>query len=195
MKMRLVGLGVVGMVFGALAGFALPRFENADFESDFGSADSGSVWGEFGRPWGGAALVTVAGGAALEHAHSGVRALKVDVPPGSWNGIWQQVPWGAQQPFTVAGWYLIKGGDLPGNCAAFLKVEFMDGQDNRLGEKSGERLARDTGGQWVKSALSGVTPPGTEALRFVIVVGDNAGGQPIVDRIFWDDVGPVANDP
>jgi hypothetical protein len=77
---------------------------------------------------------------------------------------------------------------LPSGCATFLKVEFFDANDQLIDYVEGERLTKDSKNAWVKSVLSGKTPPGTRSVRFVLIAGDNAGNAKVANQIFWDDV-------
>jgi hypothetical protein len=164
------------------------KLENTSFEDEFGQREELSVWGEYGDLWGQARQVTAGAGATLKAARSGERMVLLDVPPATWNGIWQQVPWAAGTPFAAQGFYMIAGGDLPDGCATFLKVEFYDGSDKLLGHAEGEKKREDTHGQWLAASVEGTTPAETESLRVVLIAGDNVGGEMVKDRIFWDDV-------
>jgi hypothetical protein len=182
-------VGVAAFVVAA-TGFA-GKLANSSFETDFGQRANQNVWGDFGDAWGEAYQVTAGTGNYLKKARTDSRILLINVPPGSWDGAWQQIPWGEKSPFTVEGFYQIRGGDLPTNCVTFLKVEFYDGNDAVLGSAGGDRFRSDTRGQWLRTTLSGETPEGTAAIRFVVIAGDNAGGEPILDRIYWDDINTV----
>ena len=161
---------------------------NGGFEINFGAREDGNMWGDLGEAWGEAYQVTAGKRDYVRKARTGDRVLLINVPPATWNGAWQQIPWEENAPFELTGYYLIKGGDLPPSCSTFIKAEFYDGNDQMLGMAEGERRREDTKGRWVKESLKGTTPPGTSAVRFILIAGDNAGGEPLVDRIFWDDV-------
>ncbi len=145
-------------------------------------------WGNPGQLWGAATQVMVGAVGVPHQSHTGSRFLRVDIPSGSWHGAWQQVPWGADQSFSLSGYYLIQGGDLPAACATFLKAEYYDDQGRKLGEVEGDRLTQDTGGIWQLATLSGRTPPGTDALRLIVVAGGDTPGVAVTNRIFWDDL-------
>ena len=164
------------------------KIANPSFEMDFGQRASQNVWGDFGDAWGEAYQVSAGTANHLEKARTGVRMLLLNVPPASWDGAWQQIPWTENTPFSFGGWYLIRGGALPENCATLIKTEFYDSMDKQIGVKEGERQRADTHGQWMHVTLTGQTPAGTAAIRFVVIAGDNANGSNIVDRIYWDDV-------
>lgn len=161
---------------------------NGGFEIDFGQREDKNVWGDFGDAWGETYQVKAGEREYVRKARSGDRVLLINVPPGSWNGAWQQLPWEENALFRMTGYYLIKGGDLPGNCATFMKVEFYDGNDGFIGMKEGERRREDTRGRWMEDTLAGKTPPGTAYIRFILIAGDNAGNENLLDRVFWDDV-------
>ncbi len=188
-KILLCTVSVAAFVMAA-TGFA-GKLANASFETDFGLRADQSVWGDFGDAWGEAYQVTAGTAHYLKRARTDSRVLLLNVPPGSWDGAWQQIPWDEKLPFTLEGFYHIRGGDLPTNCATFLKVEFYNGNDEVLGSAEGDRVRSDTRGQWLRTTLSGETPAGTAAIRFVVIAGDNAGGAPILDRIYWDDINTV----
>ncbi len=174
-----------------LAGAAVAfsgKLQNASFESDLGPAGSEAAWGEHGDIFGEARQIYDGKDQILAAARTGRRVIQIDVPPNTWNGIWQQLPMGEDVRFTLMGYCLIRGGDLPPGCATFLKVEFYDGNDQLIEYVEGEHLTKDTKGAWVKTILSGKTPPGTRSVRFVAIAGDNAGNEKVVSRIFWDDV-------
>lgn len=179
-----VGVGVYLAIVWAVPGSLL---QNASFEQDFGSLENQNVWGEYGEIFGEVYQV-YDGDEQIPAAHSGRRVLLIDVPPGTWNGIWQQIPMGEEAPYTMVGYCQIRGGDLPPGCATFLKVEFYDGNDQLIEYVEGEHLKKDSKGAWVKTVLNGKTPPGTRSVRFVVIAGDNAGNDKVSSRIFWDDV-------
>ncbi len=164
------------------------KVANGSFETDFGQREQLNVWGDHGDAWGEAYQVNAGKGNYAKKARTGDRVLLINVPPATWNGAWQQIPWDSEAPFAWEAYYLIKGGDLPEKCATFMKVEFYDGNDASLGVLEGERRQKDTGGQWKQDMLTGTTPAGTASIRFILIAGDNMGGAPVVDRIFWDDV-------
>ncbi len=168
-------------------GLQAASLKNGGFEIDFGTRGEGSMWGDMGEAWGEAWQVE---GKTEGHpkARMGSRLLLLNVPPNSWNGAWQQIPWKENQSFWVEGYCWIQGGDLPGDCATFLKVEFFDGLDQKLGEAESEHRMLDTKKSWVRNELKGKTPPKTAALRVVVVAGSNPDGQPLLNRIYWDEV-------
>lgn len=186
MRKNAVALGVgvyLAIVLVALGG----KLQNTSFEEDFGSPENQNVWGDHGEIFGEVRQV-YDGKDQIQAAHSGRRVLLIDVPPGTWNGIWQQIPMGEGEPYMMAGYCQIRGGDLPTGCATFLKVEFYDGNDQLIEYVEGEHLKKDTKGSWVKTVLNGKTPPGTRSVRFVVIAGDNVGNEKVSSRIFWDDV-------
>ncbi len=182
----------VGVFCAALAVGGTPasggQLANPSFETDFGPRDNMNVWGDYGDGWGETYQVNAGKESHPRKARSGDRVLLINVPPASWNGIWQQIPWEAKKPFEWSGYYLINGGDLPQKCSTFLKVEFYDASDAQLGSLEGTHHRTGTNGQWVKDTMKGETPAGTAAIRFILVAGDNAGGSNIANRIYWDDV-------
>jgi hypothetical protein len=179
-------VAVAAFVVAATAGAG--KLSNTSFELDFGQRANQNVWGDFGDAWGEAYQVTTGTAKHPKKTRTGIRMLLINVPPGSWDGVWQQAPWAEKMPFAVSGWYLIRGGDLPENCTTFLKAEFRDSLDAQISIMESARQRADTRGQWTHVTLSGQTPPGTAAIRFVVIAGDNANGTNIVDRIYWDDV-------
>ena len=182
---------VCGFLFAAAtAGFS-GKLANTSFETDFGPRANLNVWGEYGDSWGEAYQVNAGQGNYVKEARTADRVLLINVPPASWNGIWQQVPWEEKTPFAWRAHYLIKGGDLPDNCSTFMKVEFYDGHDIQLGSAVGEMRRTDTKGVWVRDSMKGVTPVGTAAIRFILIAGGNEGGEGILDRIYWDDADTV----
>jgi hypothetical protein len=174
----------------ATTGFS-GKLSNTSFETDFGPRANMNVWGDFGDSWGEAYQVNAGHEKYVEKALTGARVLLINVPPASWNGVWQQVPWGEKKPFAWKAYYQIKGGDLPDNCSTFMKVEFYDGNDAMLGSAEGEHRKADTKGHWVSDTLKGETPAGTAALRFILIAGGNEGGANILDRIYWDDADTI----
>ena len=178
---------VVGVYFAYAVMAWSGKLKNASFEENFGPSESQSAWGDFGDIFGEARQV-YDGKDPVPLAHSGRRVLAIDVPPNTWNGIWQQLSYGEGASYTMVGYCQIRGGDLPPGCATFLKVEFYDGNDQLIEYVEGEHLKKDTKGNWVKTVLNGKTPPGTRAIRFVVIAGDNAGNEKVSSRIFWDDV-------
>ena len=177
----------VGFIFLAACAAWAGQLLNTGFETDFGQREQLNVWGEYGDRWGEAYQVN-AGGQHVARAKAGGRVLVINIPPNSWNGVWQQVPWKENAAFACEGSYLIRGGDLPKECATFLKVEFYDAGDALLGMVEGDRHVSDTKGKWVKDTMHGTTPPGTAAVRFIVIGGGNAGGPAVTDRIYWDEV-------
>ncbi|HPF99388.1 MAG TPA: hypothetical protein PLE77_04920 [Kiritimatiellia bacterium] len=177
----------VGFILLAACAAWAGQLLNTGFETDFGQRDQLNVWGEFGDRWGEAYQVN-AGGQHIARAKSGSRVLVINIPPNSWNGVWQQIPWKENAAFAWEGSYLIRGGDLPKDCMTFLKVEFYDAGDALLGMVEGDHHSSDTKGKWVKERMHGTTPAGTAAIRFIVIGGGNAGGQAVTDRIYWDDV-------
>ena len=163
------------------------QLSNASFEIDFGPRETMNMWGDLGEAWGEAYQVNAGKETAPAKAYSGTRVLLINVPPNSWNGIWQQLPWEANKPFAWKARYLIKGGDLPESCPTFMKLEFYDGNDTFIGVLEGDRHRTDTHGQWESDSMKGVTPEGTAAIRFILIGGNNTDGAAIIDRIFWDD--------
>jgi hypothetical protein len=164
------------------------KLQNPSFETDLGAVGSQSVWGEYGEIFGEARQVYDGKDNILPAARMGRRAIQIDVPPGTWNGIWQQIPMEEGAAYMMVGYCQIRGGDLPSGCATFLKVEFFDANDQLIDYVEGERLTKDSKNAWVKSVLSGKTPPGTRSVRFVLIAGDNAGNAKVANQIFWDDV-------
>ena len=179
-------------IFLAVASIGIAgKLGNASFETDFGPRANLNVWGDYGDAWGEAYQVKAGQGSYVKRALTGDRVVLINVPPASWNGIWQQIPWGEKKPFAWEAYYQIKGGDLPDNCSTFMKVEFYDGNDTQLGVAEGERRKADTKGQWVSDSLKGETPAGTAAIRFILIAGGNEGGSNILDRIYWDDADTI----
>ena len=182
----------LALVVGVLLVAAIPsafggKLENPSFETDFGARANMNVWGEFGDSWGEAYQVNAGEGDYVQRALTGDRVLLINVPPASWNGVWQQIPWEEKKPFSWEAYYFIDGGDLPDNCSTFMKVEFYDGNDTQLGVMEGEHRKADTKGRWVSDSMKGVTPAGTTAIRFILIAGGNDGGANILNRIYWDD--------
>lgn len=184
MKRRLVTAAVIAVAVPVLGG----QLANTSFEVDFGTHENQNVWGDFGDVLGQAYQVRAGAGGYIKKARTGDRVLLINVPMDSWNGVWQQAPWEPNTPFRFVGHHLIEDGDLPENCATFLKVEFRDGQGELLGSAEGDKYRTDTRGRWVFSLLEGVTPARTAAIRFVIIAGSNPADEGLVDRIYWDDV-------
>ena len=182
---------VCGLLLAAASASMAGKLENPSFEKDFGSCENMNVWGSHGFAWGEAFQVYAGQDDHAKTALTGDRILMINVPPGSWNGAWQQVPWAEKAPFAWEAYCLIKGGDLPYNCSTFMKVEFYDGNDTQLGVVEGGRRRADTKGRWVSDSLRGETPPGTVAIRFILIAGSNEDGSNIVDRIFWDDADTI----
>jgi hypothetical protein len=164
------------------------KLQNAGFEFEFGLREDSNMWGDYGDVFGEAYQVIAGRANYVKKAHAGDRVLLINVPPGTWNGAWQQIPIEGNQPYYFKGFYLIKDGDLPPSCATFLKVEFYDGSDQLIESLEGDKLRMDTKGKWVQAVVNGQTPAGTQSARFVVIAGDNAGNEALVDRIFWDDV-------
>ena len=162
--------------------------QNSSFEIDLGYRDSLNVWGDHGDSFGDAFRVKAGKDNDLSSARTGEHVIVLNVQPSSWNGIWQQIPWKENTPFRISGSYQIRGGDLGPNWGTFLKVEFFDGNDQQIKIVEGQRHTADTGGKWILDSVEGTTPPGTMSVRFVIIAGNNVGGQPVINRIFWDDV-------
>lgn len=186
--MNMRGWCLAGLLCVAFAGvLRAGDILNAGFETEFGSAEDQNVWGDFGEAFGEAYIVDEGNENGPKKAHKGSRALLINVPADSWNGVWQQIPWDEKMPFTWTAWCMITGGELAPGTATFMKAEFMDGLDQRIGEALGESYTQDTGGKWVKSTIKGVTPPSTRAIRFVLIAGSNPEGEPVMHRIFWDD--------
>ena len=182
---------VCGLFLAAATTGIAGKLSNSSFETDFGPRANLNVWGDYGDAWGEAYQVNAGQGNYVKRALTGDRVLLINVPPASWNGIWQQIPWEEKKPFAWESYYQIRGGDLPVNCSTFMKVEFYDGSDTLLGSAEGEHRKADTKGQWVSDSLKGETPLGTAAIRFIIIAGDNEGGVNILDRIYWDDADTI----
>lgn len=163
------------------------KLKNPSFEEDFASMEGSAVWGDYGEIFGEAKQIYDGKDQILSSARTGHRVLQIDVPPGTWNGIWQQLPMGQQKRYAMKGHCLIRG-DLPKGCATFLKVEFYDENDELIKYVEGEHFTKDTGGAWKSTTLSGKTPPRTKSVRFVVIAGDNVGGEKVASQIFWDDV-------
>lgn len=178
---------VCGFFLAAAPSGMAGRLSNTSFETDFGSRANLNVWGDYGDAWGEAYQVKAGQGNYVKRALTGDRVLLINVSPASWNGVWQQIPWEEKKPFAWEAYYQIRGGDLPDNCSTFMKVEFYDAHDVPLGSAEGEHRKTGTKGQWVSDSLKGETPPGTVAIRFILIAGNNKGGTHILDRIFWDD--------
>jgi hypothetical protein len=180
----------IAAVFGfAGAVWALPPLlGNPGFEMEFGSREDMNVWGAFGESFGEAYQVYAGNGQTPAAAHEGKRVLQINVPHNSWNGIWQQTPWPENKPLEWHAWLMIRGGNLPENTTTFMKIEFYDALDHLLAEKTGERLSRDSNGQWREATLRMLSPPGTRSARLVLIAGSNSSGQALENRIFWDDV-------
>jgi hypothetical protein len=176
-----VGCAVLLGSYAAHAG----KLANPSFEIDFGSREDLNMWGDFGEAWGETYQVYAGKERTPAKAVEGKRVILINVPGRSWNGTWQQIPWGENQAFSWQASYYIKG-TLPESCSTFMKVEFYDASDNCIGTAEGERRRTDPAGKWVQDSMKGVTPSGTAAIRFVILAGDNTEGATIVDRIFWD---------
>jgi hypothetical protein len=181
----------IGTVLAVAVLLAVPafagKFVNGGFETDFGSRENMNVWGEYGDAWGEAYQVNAGQGNHPKKARTGERVLLINVPPNSWDGTWQQLPWAENAPFSWEASYLIQGGNLPESCATFMKAEFYDGNDNLLEVKEGDRHRADTRGQWVHDSMRGTTPAGTAAIRFILIAGNNTESATIADRIYWDD--------
>ena len=178
---------LLGFIFLAACAAWAGQLLNAGFETDFGQREQMNVWGEYGDRWGEAYQVDV-GGQHIAKAKAGHRVLVINIPPNSWNGVWQQLPWKENAAFAWVGSYLIRGGDLPKDGVTFLKVEFYDAGDALLGMVEGDRHLSDTKGKWVRDTMQGTTPPGTAAIRFIVIGGGNAEGPAVTDRIYWDEV-------
>lgn len=176
---------LLALTFGVVAWAG--KLKNPTFEEDFDSMEGSAVWGDYGEIFGEARQIYDGKDQILPSARTGHRVLQIDVPPGTWNGIWQQLPLGEQKHYVMKGHCLIRG-DLPVSCATFLKVEFYDENDEQIEYVEGEHFANGTGGAWKSTALSGKTPPRTKSVRFVVIAGDNAGGEKVANQIFWDDV-------
>lgn len=160
---------------------------NPSFEQTFGGREDQNVWGQFGNAFGECYQVEAANNNGPGRARTGSNVLLINVPQNSWNGLWQQIPWGENLPFAWKAYYLIKDGDLPTDCATFMKAEFLDGMDNKLGEISGAPKTQDTQGNWVMDSLRGQTPAHTRSIRFVLIAGHNPDGESVINRIYWDD--------
>lgn len=182
---------VCGLFLAAAATGIAGKLINTSFETDFGPRANLNVWGEYGDVWGEAYQVNAGQGNYVKEARTDDRVLLINVPPASWNGIWQQIPWEEKKPFAWQAHYLIKGGNLPDNCSTFMKVEFYDGGDAPLGGVEGEHRKADTNGRWVNDSLKGETPSGTAAVRFILIAGNNEGGSNILNRIYWDDADTI----
>lgn len=167
------------------------KLGNTSFETDFGSRANLNVWGDYGDAWGEAYQVNAGQENYVKRAHAGDRVFLINVPPASWNGVWQQIPWEENKLFAWEAYYQIKGGDLPDNCSTFMKVEFYDAGDVQLSSAEGEHRKAGTKGQWVRDLLKGETPPGTAAIRFILIAGSNEGGSNILNRIYWDDADTI----
>jgi len=185
---RKLWMCVVVLGLSAATAFSAAEILNPSFETDFGNRDDTNVWGDFGDAWGETYQVVAGTRNYVKKARTGDRVLLINVPPGTWDGIWQQLPWSENAPFKLTAYYHIKGGDLSGNCATFIKVEFYDGNDKLIGEKEGDMHRLDTKGNWRETTLEGTTPAGTQAIRCILIAGKNAGGETLIDRIFWDDI-------
>jgi hypothetical protein len=160
---------------------------NGSFEIDFGQRANMNMWGDYGEVWGEAYQVTAGSAHYAKKANTGERMLLINVPTGSWGGIWQQIPWDANVSFAWEAFYLIDGGDLPADCATFMKVEFYNGNNAKIGELNGKKRTDSTKGKWIRDSMSGKTPIGTEAIRFVLLAGSNPDDKGVEDRIYWDD--------
>jgi hypothetical protein len=177
---------VTVLVCAATAGTA-SELLNPSFEVEFGSREDLNMWGDYGEAFGECYQVYADGETHPDEAPDGDRALLINVPFNSWNGIWQQIPWEAGKRFVFSARYLVRGGDLEGNTATFLKVEFYDMNDAKISEQLGNRRTKDTRGNWLPDSLQGVAPPGTASMRFIIIGGSNPDGAEIANRIYWDD--------
>jgi hypothetical protein len=176
-------VAVVSFAVSAVGGL----LQNSSFEIDLGMREALNVWGDHSDSFGDAFQVVAGKGNDLRSARTGTRVMVLNAQPASWNGVWQQASWKENTPFRLSGSYQIRG-DLGSNWGTFLKVEFYDGNDQLIKSQEGPKRHEDTGGKWVLDVLEGTAPPGTMSVRFVIVAGDNGGGKPVVNRIFWDDV-------
>lgn len=186
--MKNMGIVLMGCLMGVFATTAFSgQLANPSFEFDLGSSEDLKGWGDHGSVWGEVYQVSAGQGKNVKKAYTGLRMILINVPPGTWDGVWQQIPWKENTPFAWDAYYQIKDGDLPDTCWTFMKVEFYDDTEMMLGTMDSDHYTADTQGRWVKSTLKGVTPPGTTQIRFVLCAGDNVGGTPILDRIFWDD--------
>ncbi|MFH0953805.1 MAG: hypothetical protein V1873_05710 [Verrucomicrobiota bacterium] len=186
--MKRVGILLAVVAFVGVATVVLAgKMVNASFETDFGSREELNMWGEHGDVWGEAYQVLAGKDKPITKARTGTRVLLINVPPDTWNGAWQQVSWPANAPFVVQAYYLIQGGDLPPDCATFMKAEFYDGSDGMISYIEGERRREQTSGQWVRDTLKGTTPDGTASIRIILIAGSNKGGTNLVNRIYWDD--------
>jgi hypothetical protein len=175
------------LIAGVAGSAAAAALENPGFEIDFGLRESANVWGARSEAFGEAYQVNAGTDRHPRTAHGGKRVLLINILPNSWNGVWQQIPWGENAAYAWRAHYLIQGGDLPAEASSFMKVEFYDAQDNLLSTVEGERRRQDTGGQWKSDSMQGVTPPGTATVRFVLIAGDAGDGQLYTNRIYWDD--------
>ncbi len=175
------------MLIGGAGVLQAGDFVNPGFEIEFGSLEEQNVWGDFGESFGEAYQVYAGKENGPDKAHGGSRALLINVPQNSWDGVWQQLPWEENTPFSWSAYYLIKGGNLPVGTATFMKLEFMDGLDRKIDEVAGEQHAQDTGGQWLKDTMTGVTPEGTRSIRFILIGGHSSEEESMLNRIYWDD--------
>ena len=162
--------------------------KNPGFEMDFGARQDMNMWGDYGEAWGETYQVPLGREGHPAKSKEGNRILVINVPVNTWNGIWQQVPWGEDKPFSFEGNYLIQGGDLHDGCATFLKAEFLDGNDQVIGQLEGEKRQGDTKKAWKSDALKGKTPAGAAAIRFIVIAGNNPNGPAVTSRIYWDDM-------
>lgn len=177
----------LGLVAAACADAA--PLGNPGFEIEFGLHEHQNVWGDLGVSFGETYQVYAGTDAHPRKAQEGSRVLLINAMPYQWNGIWQQIPWAENAPFRWHAYYQIQGGDLPKDVSTFMKAEFYDAAGNHLSAVEGPRRHRDTKGKWVRDEQSGVTPPGTASLRFVLIAGDGSEGKMIVNRIYWDAAG------
>ena len=176
------------VVITAVAG----KLKNSSFEEDFGLREDSNMWGDYGVTFGECYQVTAGKDGHPAKAHSGDRILVINTPSNSWNGIWQQIPWDENTPYAWHAYYLIQGGDLGPSCATFMKTEFFDASDNKLGESVGEPHRADTRGEWIRDTMRGKTPPGTASVRFVLIAGNNPDGPTLYNRIYWDDADTIS---
>lgn len=181
-----VCLAAAVVLAGAAAVFA-GRIQNGSFEIDFSQSEGLTAWGDHGHVWGQAYQVEAGPEKEIRKARNGTRVLLLNVPPDSWDGAWQQIPWAENAAFAWQAYYLIQDGDLETNCATFMKVEFYDANDGVISFLEGERRREATSGRWVRDSMKGTTPTNTAAIRFILIAGPNEGGTGLVNRIFWDD--------
>ncbi len=160
--------------------------ENSSFEEEFGPREDLNMWGDMGETFGETYQVSVDAKNRPETARTGKRVLLINVPQNTWNGLWQQVPWEPDMSYVFKAYYLIRDRDLEGSTATFMKVEFYDALDNKIGEERGRPRAARTKGTWLLDSLRGTTPPNTASIRCVLIAGNNPGGPMVMDQLFWD---------